>query len=152
MCHSIKALNTVVEPSQCVDKYLLVLSWQCVCRCLALHVSSDKSAASLAVRNVGSSPCFIMGRQRRQKAWHRKSLQRRRWNSLAIIRINVWKRSREMNHHNNDQFLLWITYPVFISTGQGLMCLLNTRRGRMSRTYQYHCNGVNWSNCMERVD
>lgn len=28
-----------------MHKYVLVLSWHAVCRCLALHVSSDKSAA-----------------------------------------------------------------------------------------------------------
>lgn len=45
----------------CVHMYLLVLTWTCVSRCLALDMSSDKSAASMAEVNVGCSPCLIWG-------------------------------------------------------------------------------------------
>lgn len=52
------------------------------------------------------------GSDNKADAW--QSSWRWRWNSLAVIRINAWIRSRKMRCHNVDQLLLLITCPVVL--------------------------------------
>lgn len=61
----------------CVHMYLLVLTWLCVSRCLALDMSSDKSAASLADGNVGCSPRLIWGERGSDRKSDTESSRRR---------------------------------------------------------------------------
>lgn len=37
-----------------------------------------------------------------------------RWNSLAVMKMNMWMGNRKMKCHNIHQLLLWITYPLVL--------------------------------------
>lgn len=56
-----------------------------------------------------------------------------RWNSSAVIRMNVWMRYRKMNCRNIHQLLLWITYPLVQPVREGCTSNKMHRGQKISR-------------------